>query len=416
MPRRAFDPIAVIEEGYALERSDHDWLAALASTAKPGCDRGLGVSANLWQREPGGSLRSVCDVSPSEDHERVRASIFATIPAEVAPTYYRHAPQVNVASTLPDETMRAMALGIGRQQLGASVEDLWGMVVGDGHSHGIVLTAYATSRIRESRAGEARWMRIACHLGAALRLRTNLSRRALRSPEAILDGEGRALHAEGDAKSTDARARLRTAVRAIDRARGSLRRRDPDEALAIWRALVAGRWSVIDWVDSDGRRLLVAHENGVESRGPAALTARERDVAEYVVHGRSNGEIAYALGLSTGTVNRLARDAMRKLGGARRTDLARIFGARELNAARLDDPPDVVVLDGVPRGAALWRTLTESERQVARLAMRGLSNRAIAAERGRAERTVANQLAATYARFQVRGRAELAALLGPTAS
>jgi DNA-binding CsgD family transcriptional regulator len=55
--------------------------------------------------------------------------------------------------------------------------------------------------------------------------------------------------------------------------------------------------------------------------------------------------------------------------------------------------------------------LTDAEWQVAALAVTGLSNASIAARRGTSKRTIANQLAAIYAKLDVSGRRGLRASL-----
>lgn len=55
--------------------------------------------------------------------------------------------------------------------------------------------------------------------------------------------------------------------------------------------------------------------------------------------------------------------------------------------------------------------LSPSEREVAALVLRGLSNAAIARARGVAVRTVANQLASMFKKLHVGSRTELATLL-----
>ena len=57
--------------------------------------------------------------------------------------------------------------------------------------------------------------------------------------------------------------------------------------------------------------------------------------------------------------------------------------------------------------------LTPVERHVASLAARGLSNAAIGRQRGKSERTVANQMASVLRKLHVGSRYELAALLAP---
>ena len=172
----------------------------------------------------------------------------------------------------------------------------------------------------------ARWKRLTAHIAAALRLRRKLA--ALKrvpgaagalatvedvAPEAVLQPDGLVEHAVGPATSRLARDRLSFATRAIERARGPLRRRDPDEAVETWRGLVSGRWSLIDHFDSDGRRYLVAYRNDATTPDPRALTARERQVLGYADLGRSNKMIAYELGLSSSTVAVLLVRAREKI-------------------------------------------------------------------------------------------------------
>jgi DNA-binding CsgD family transcriptional regulator len=148
---------------------------------------------------------------------------------------------------------------------------------------------------------------VGAHLVAAFRVRRQFADRLIATemapnPDAVLRPDGRLEHAEGAAKPNLARDSLQRAVVAYDRARGSLRRRDPDEAVAIWQALVAGRWSLVDHFDTDGRRFVVAHRNDAIPPDGRALTLRERQVLAYAAIGHSNKQIAYDLGLATSTV------------------------------------------------------------------------------------------------------------------
>lgn len=413
MSRADFDPIAVIERAYDLDLSDRDWLTRVMEAAAPAFDSGLGVSGALWQLPVHGGDVTAVDVSTRPELVALAPMVYGQI-GSAAPRYYTHVPSFGQASALGDDPIVAQILARCSAALGQELKDIVGIRVGDGGRSGVVITSFAATRPRYTDADRRRFARLALHVGAGLRLRARAASGLWQSADAVLDVRGRALHTQDSAKPAAARKALASAVHAIERARGALRKRAPDEAIELWRALVAGRWTVVDWVDSDGRRLMVAHSNAVDSGDPRTLSARERDVAEFLVHGRSNAEISYALGLASGTVNRIVRSVLRKLGRARRSDLASLFGAPELRSAPLSGDPTLLVVDGVLRNDALWARLAPAEREVVESALAGASNRQIAHDRRRAESTIANQLATVYARFCVRGRSELAALLGPS--
>ena len=105
--------------------------------------------------------------------------------------------------------------------------------------------------------------------------------RAPRPQTPCLTPGGRVEHAHGVATSRAARESLKAGTQAIERARGPLRRRDPAEAVEVWRGLVSGLWSLVDHFDTDGRRYLVAHRNDATTPDPRALTERERQVLAY---------------------------------------------------------------------------------------------------------------------------------------
>jgi DNA-binding NarL/FixJ family response regulator len=113
----------------------------------------------------------------------------------------------------------------------------------------------------------------------------------------------------------------------------------PGAMLAAWRALHEGRWAVVETVERDGRRFLVARPDGplpggapaapVEAAGrrqpepPRELSAQEQRVLSELAKGYSNKLIAHELGLATSTVGTLLARAARKLGCGSRVALAR---------------------------------------------------------------------------------------------
>jgi DNA-binding CsgD family transcriptional regulator len=167
------------------------------------------------------------------------------------------------------------------------------------------------------------WGRVAAHIANAARLQSLVARlghRPLAGAEAILAPGGSVQYAEGAAKTRTAQDVLRDAARRVERARTKKARARPELALDVWQGLVAGRWSLVDEFDSDGRRFLVVRRNDLAASEPA-LSDRERQVAAHIALGHSNKLIAYQLGVSLSTVSSYARRVARKLGTTNRVEL-----------------------------------------------------------------------------------------------
>jgi DNA-binding CsgD family transcriptional regulator len=134
-------------------------------------------------------------------------------------------------------------------------------------------------------------------------------------------------HATGTAKAPKSLAALRGGTLAIEQARGKLRKDAPERALDIWKGLVVARWTLVDHFESDGRRFVLAQENESETSSGTALSLREHQVLANAALGRTNKEIAYALGIGHSTVRVLLARAAKKLGAHARADLIRRFEA-----------------------------------------------------------------------------------------
>jgi DNA-binding NarL/FixJ family response regulator len=119
------------------------------------------------------------------------------------------------------------------------------------------------------------------------------------------------------------REQLTRGVLRRERARARLHRLDPDDAVAEWSALVAGRWSLVDEVESDGRRFVIAHRNPAAAPPLAALTREQASVLGLALLGHSNKLIAYELGISEASVAMRLGRAGRKLGATSRVALLR---------------------------------------------------------------------------------------------
>jgi DNA-binding CsgD family transcriptional regulator len=167
---------------------------------------------------------------------------------------------------------------------------------------------------------EAFLERVALHIVCAYRLRF-LDADGASVPEAVLRPSGHVEHLEGIARKDTARDELQRAVRAMELARGKLRKADPAEALSMWNAMVAGRWTLVDQFESDGKRYLVAKTNPPARASIATLSERESQVVALASVGRSNKAIAYELGLAQGTIATLLKRARTKLGAANYDEL-----------------------------------------------------------------------------------------------
>jgi DNA-binding NarL/FixJ family response regulator len=179
---------------------------------------------------------------------------------------------------------------------------------------------------------------------------------------------------------------------------------------ALWDALLAGQWSLLDAFTAGGVRYVVARRNSADDAAPRALGERERAVLELVLAGRSGKWIALDLHVSESTVARALRTALRRVGVVDTVALAGIKGALfetiedpttgiDLAIARLS-----VVATGVP-------ALSDAERGVMTGILDGKRVAAIAHERGTSPRTVANQISSIYKKLGVSSRREILALL-----
>lgn len=251
---------------------------------------------------------------------------------------------------------------------------------------------------------------VAAHVAAAQRLLRALVR-GNATPAAIFETDGRVAHVEHAHEG--ALPLLRERLLAVDRARGRLRRTDPDKALASWEALLRGQYSTIDRFESDNRRYVVAFANVPNLIDPRGLTEAEATVAAWAARGHAEKLIAYELGVAQGTVSALLSRAYGKLGVRSRPELvARFEAPTDVERVKVDDT-EVLLFSAPSRREDVLGALSPAERDVACAAARGCDNRTIAAERGVSVATVAKQLASAYRKLGVGTRVELALLLKP---
>jgi DNA-binding CsgD family transcriptional regulator len=203
--------------------------------------------------------------------------------------------------------------------------DVLGVWATDSDLHGVGFSMPSPALISLTQHARARWQRIAVHVEAGHRLRRRLgcapelgtipAHKLLLEANAVIDPKRFVLtHASGPARDRDTKEALREAAIRVDKARSKLRKQEGEQALEVWQGLVRGRWSLVDWFDSDGRRFIVVIPNAPGLGDPRGLTEREHQVATYVARGESGKLIGYRFGISRQRVSLLLKSAMRKLG------------------------------------------------------------------------------------------------------
>jgi DNA-binding CsgD family transcriptional regulator len=195
---------------------------------------------------------------------------------------------------------------------------------------GCILTANVPDHTPIDPGAQLFWSRLASHLAAAYRLRRKLrrdGREILGSAEAILTPDARVQHAAESAESAEARELLSDAVRRQERLRAKKCREDP-VAVGEWKVLVDARWSLVDHVDTDGKRMITAQRNDSATFGKPQLSPREQQVLAHAALGHSNKLIAYELGLAHSTVRVLLARASAKLGARGRQETVKQFRGR----------------------------------------------------------------------------------------
>ena len=314
MQGRSDGALRVIEAAYDLTSDEPEWLERMLGELAPfGFDDGYAYAV------VGGRIESLVRASPVEVEGLDGVH---KLPPEVFDALHLPSPPVERAANRWRRV--AEAQGIPRSEIegqGFKPSRLTALLATDAGARGAMFVARdhvgiapRTKRLLAS-AG--------AHVAAAARLRAFLrSRSAETEAEAIYSPSGRLLHARDHLADWSS---IALAVKDIDRARGKLRRLSPDESVAAWRALVDGRWSLVDHVERDGKRFVLAHRNEAPST-IASLATREAQVASLAALAHSDKYIGYELGIERSTVATHLRRALRKLRLRDRASLVHVFG------------------------------------------------------------------------------------------
>lgn len=335
------DDVSIIEACYLVEEnSDASWLTELLRRARPSLDRGLGVVAyfNDYDGGPGAHAHSPVAIGCPDGWRTSFEAMGSAATTEVVTRLRQPGPVTTLSANMGRRLFARLQPIIKQVAHPIGMRDWLGIKVADPTGRGVTLAAPLRRVSRPSAGAVAKWSRIASHVAAGYRLRRRLASARPSSgvphdwsaaAEAILQPDGRKVaEATGEAAAPDAREALLFATAQMDRARGRLRRTDPEEAVAIWLGLVGGRWSLVDQEDRDGRRYVLAYRNEAHVPGPTpVLTERERQVVAYAALGHSNKLIAYELGVAPSTVSMLLARAQAKLRAPSKNEMLALYRA-----------------------------------------------------------------------------------------
>ena len=330
--RRGESTVNVVEAAYAPATSDEAWLEQMVRVAAPLISDGLGALAVVYHGARG----------------PLKGGAFATADLTVPPKCFFGTLE-RLDPAFVDRTWRALSFGLCSETISlaripeakplcdAGVVDVLNINAYDPSGVGVWLGAPLRAERKRTRTEGPTWTRVAAHIGSAFRLHRNRIATSPESATAVLDTRGRIAHAKSGETADRMRHKLRDAVERMERARGPMRRADPDGAVELWRTLVDAELTLLDHFERGGKRYVVAVANPAPSlaaRSLASLSPRERQVVAAAAAGRTNKLIAYELGISYSTVRVLLARAARRLGASSRRELVAIVRAHAANDAR----------------------------------------------------------------------------------
>ena len=323
--------IDIVEAAYDLEQQPGDWLPNLVHAVSQAMDVDVGVYGQLYGgvSEDGQPMTSqLCAEWGLPDYyNRLGRAAQEAGPELIAASSQSLVSTVVVTSEWKNQ-WPAAAKALTKH---FECEDMLAICAMDPDYHGAMVAGHTNGTIVLSPAARRHWHMLGVHIAAGARLQahfTDLGAGAVPptdlplNAEALVDPKNFIIaEAALEAKDRAASEIIRGAAQRVDRARGKLRTTDPHGALEMWKGLVNGRWSLVDWFDTDGRRFVLAKPNAPDIGDPRGLTEREHQVVTYTSYGESSKMISYRFGISQPGVSKSLRSAMKKLGVQTRPQL-----------------------------------------------------------------------------------------------
>jgi DNA-binding CsgD family transcriptional regulator len=321
------------ERAYDLLAPKERWLHEIIEHLRPALDSGLGIFGWLYDARDFKNLVFTnpvfLGIPPELPGALVSCNQDPDTPLALVQMHYR-TPAGPFSMSLGNEFANYMPWRKHVHPVG--VKDLLVVNGIDANRMGCAISAPRRAVARISAERLALLQYLSAHLATAYRLRRRIEALSDTPPgpehprvEAVLTPSGRLEHASTLGRSREAKRALSLAVRAAERARGKLRRAQPEEAMRLWKSMVSGRWSLSDHFESDGRRYILAYVNPPEAPPVRTLSQLERQVLSCSALGKSNKLIAHELGIGMNTIGSALKRAASKLGASRPRDLVAIM-------------------------------------------------------------------------------------------
>jgi DNA-binding CsgD family transcriptional regulator len=336
--RASRDYLDIVEAAYSVERSPAEWLQGITDAGLDALDQGLGVFAAFYDAGDPRDLRVDSMVSSGATpaalqtmHEMSLA--FRMNPSDVKTYYWGGWPVAQATDLAPPSGLPPPLVELMKR---IDMVDAFSVRTYDPSRRGMQIVVPQRYGQRLASRTRGTLCCVAAHLAAAVRLR-EIGPIDFDRADAVFGGQGTLEHVAPEVRDDRRIPSLRAGVANLLLG-NKIRHESPEAAVDLWRALVAGRWSIFHRLDTDGRRFIVARRNEVNVRNPRALTPDERRTALYAAWGHSLKLIAYEVGLAESTVSYHLKRALRKLGLRDRAELAGLLrsedAARDMTAVK----------------------------------------------------------------------------------
>lgn len=296
-----FDPISVVEAAYHLTDDTSAWLDGLRERSSAFFPSDGLVGAMIVDVRDDFEIVELSSEKSDMLEPRAQSVLDREIPfPEELIEIYTTGTSLTSATELlgPDAAEDELLIAA----LPPGAKDLVGVGAYDPTGFFVQLSSVYPRVVELEKSKAPLWGKLCAHIAAGYRLHRRYEDLHLESADMVMTPDGDLRHLNPKTNHDEWADVLETSVNQIDRARRDLRNERPDDALDLWRGLVRGTYSLVEQIDTDGKRFYVARRNDPEVDTPPTLSKRERQVAAYVGLGHDNRRIAYHLGLSESTI------------------------------------------------------------------------------------------------------------------